>query len=74
MRKLIVVLAAVSSLGAGLLAWRAEAMTSPPVNAITKAETPSLVQKAACFGPGRWCGWGRHRVCRRWHCWCAPCF
>ena len=69
MSKLLVVLTALVILGTGLLAWKAEAMTTAPKT----IETQSLIQKAACSGPGRWCGWGRHRVCNRWHCWCAPC-
>jgi hypothetical protein len=71
MSKLLIALTALVILGTGLLAWKAEAMTAPSAKAV---ESQSIVHKAACFGPGRWCGWGRHRVCRRWHCWCAPCF
>ncbi len=69
MRKLMFVVPAVA-LAVGGFGWKAEALTTPSVGVANQ----SLVQKAACFGPGRWCGWGRHRVCRRWHCWCAPCF
>ncbi len=68
MRKLMFVVPAVALAVGGF--GKAEALTTPSVGVANQ----SLVQKAACFGPGRWCGWGRHRVCRRWHCWCAPCF
>jgi hypothetical protein len=70
MSKLLVALTALVIFGTGLLAWKAEAMTAAPAKA---AETQSIVHKAACGGPGRWCRWGRHRVCNRWRCWCAPC-
>ncbi len=37
------------------------------------AQHATLIQKAACRGPGRWCPIGRHRVCGPVRCWCAPC-
>jgi hypothetical protein len=60
MREFTLTLAGLLVLGTSLIAWKAEAMTSAPVRTL---ETQSMVHKAACFGPGRWCGWGRHRVC-----------
>jgi hypothetical protein len=73
MHKLVFVVpaAAMAMLGAGAFGLKAATLNSPPI--VSAGATQSLVQKAACGGPGRYCGWGRHRVCRRWHCWCAPC-
>ena len=73
MRKLmfVVLAAAIAMLGAGAFGLKAATLNSPPI--VSAGASQGLVQKAACWGPGRYCGWGRHRVCRRWHCWCAPC-
>jgi hypothetical protein len=33
----------------------------------------SPVEKAACYGPGRWCPTGFVRRCGPWRCKCVPC-
>jgi hypothetical protein len=74
MRKLTIILtAAAAVLFAGVVGWKAEAMTSPGAGIGAVAMKASSVEKAACFGRGRFCRWGRHRVCGPRHCWCAPC-
>jgi hypothetical protein len=74
MGKLSTVIVATTILLAGL-AVTAQAQTwrgSAGLGGAAQNFTP--IHKAACGGvPGRWCGPGRHRVCGRWRCWCAPC-
>jgi hypothetical protein len=73
MRKLTTTLAATILLAG--LAVGAQAQTwhgSAQLNGAAQNFTPII--KAACGG--RWgphCPPGRHRVCGRWRCWCAPC-
>ena len=70
MGKLTVILAAaVAMMFAGLMVGKSAAM--PAVGEMTKSH--SIVQKAACGGWGAHCRPGRHWVCGRRHCWCAPC-
>ena len=77
MRKWLFVIAALSAvLMVGSPAMQASAQMSPALAAIkgaTRNFTP--VEKAACFGWGRYCRPGFHRVCgpRGRRCWCAPC-
>jgi len=78
MQKLAVI-AAVSAalvLGGTLASYAQTSRGAPSLPAASKNFTP--IEKVACGGPGPYCGWGRHRVCRRGyygrvHCWCAPC-
>jgi hypothetical protein len=75
MRMLSATLAAAAIIAVSTLAWNAQAQTwrgSADLKGTAQNFTP--IQKAACGGVwGRWCPPGRHRVCGRWRCWCAPC-
>jgi hypothetical protein len=73
MRKITMTFAAaLFVLGATALA---NAQTQAPGAATlnAQAQNATIVHKAACFGWGRWCPPGRHRVCGPYRCWCAPC-
>src|SRR5580693_3610576 len=70
MRRMGIILAASAALVGG--AAQAQIERGPAALAGT-AKNFTPIEKAAC-GPnwGRWCGPWRHRVCGRYHCWCAP--
>ena len=71
MRKITMTLAAaVFVLGSMALA---SAQTQAPGASNIQAQAQTSVHKAACFGWGRWCPPGRHRVCGPYRCWCAWC-
>ena len=57
------------------MTFGASAQTLQPgasgIQALTHNST--IIHKAACRHPGRWCPRGRHRVCGPVRCWCAPC-
>ena len=72
MRKLTTAIAATILLAS--LAVSAQAQTwrgSTQLNGAAHNFTP--IAKAACGGRWGACPPGRHRVCARWRCWCAPC-
>jgi hypothetical protein len=83
MRKLAMTLAVTAAvLGAGFLAWKAEATTNIATATMgAMAKTYSPIRKAACHGRGRHCPAGYHWVCGPaydgqkppYGCWCAPC-
>ena len=74
MRRTAIMLAATTAfmLG-GMLTSQAQMERGPAALADT-AQNFTPIEKAAC-GPhyGKYCGPFHHRVCDRWHCWCAPC-
>jgi hypothetical protein len=79
MRKLALgITAALALMGAGVLAWNAEATTLSGA-AIAHPEAQSaLIEKAGCWLPGLpgECEIGQHKLCDRFHnkaCKCAPC-
>jgi hypothetical protein len=57
----------------GTLAIPADAQTQGASNLNAQAQNATIIHKAACFGWGRWCPPGRHRVCGPYRCWCAVC-
>jgi hypothetical protein len=57
----------------GSMALNANAQTQGANALNAQAQNATIVHKAACFGFGRWCPPGRHRVCGPYRCWCAPC-
>ena len=72
MKKMTVtVAAALFVLGAMALSANAQTQGANALNA--QGQNATIVHKAACFGFGRWCGPGFHRVCGPYRCWCAPC-
>ena len=77
MRKMAIALTAMAAiLIVGSLAWKADAQTTRGAAAISDtARNFTPIEKAACWGRGRWCGPGWTRVCgpRGWHCWCRRC-
>jgi hypothetical protein len=72
MGKLALTLAAAALL-LGSVAWTAQAQTQGASSLNAQAQSATSIHKAACFGFGRWCGPGMHRVCGPYRCWCAPC-
>jgi hypothetical protein len=72
MRKLSITLAAAAfALGMTALTVNAQTQGASTLNAQVKNAT--MIHKTACFGFGRWCPPGFHRVCGPYRCWCAPC-
>jgi len=73
MRKVAVSLAAAAFVlgSVALSAAQTQAPGAATLNA--QAQNATIIHKAACFGWGRWCPPGRHRVCGPYRCWCAPC-
>jgi len=76
MRRMAIMLAASATLLFGATSpWQAQAQIERgPAALAGAAQNFTPIEKAAC-GPhwGRWCPPWHHRVCGRWHCWCAPC-
>jgi hypothetical protein len=72
MGKLVLSLAATALL-LGSVAFAAQAQTLGAGSINAQARNATIIQKAACGGPGRFCPPGRHRVCGPARCWCAPC-
>lgn len=72
MRKLSIILAAAAfALSATALTVNAQSQGASTLNA--QAHNATIIHKTACFGFGRWCPPGLHRVCGPYRCWCAPC-
>jgi hypothetical protein len=72
MRKLAVTVAAAALL-LGSAMWVAQAQTQGAGSIHAQAQNATIIHKAACYGFGRWCPPGLHRVCGPYRCWCAPC-
>ena len=65
MRKPVVgIIAAVTILFAGILAWNAEATTLTSATAVPPGTNFSLIEKAGCWLPGN-CDIGQYQVCDR---------
>jgi hypothetical protein len=75
MRKLAICVAALMvMIGAGVVAWQAQATTPSVASTLgTNAKTYSLVHKAACRAWGRHCPPGFIWTCGPARCWCRPC-
>ncbi len=71
MRKITMTLAAAVFVLGSVAATNAQTQGASSLNA--QAQSATSIHKAACFGWGRWCGPGMHRVCGPYRCWCAPC-
>ena len=75
MRRMAIMLAATATLMFSAVPWQAQAQIERgPAALADTAQNFTPIEKAAC-GPhwGRFCRPWHHRVCNRWHCWCAPC-
>jgi len=72
MRKLSITLAA-AALALGMTALTVNAQTQGASTLNAQVKNATMIHKTACFGFGRWCPPGRHRVCGPYRCWCAPC-
>jgi hypothetical protein len=74
MRKLSIILtAAALMLGSIVMVANAQTQQLGAASLHQQAQNATIIHKAACFGWGRWCPPGRHRVCGPYRCWCAPC-
>jgi hypothetical protein len=74
MRKITLTLgAALFVLGSMALSVNAQTQAPGAASLNAQAHNATITHKAACFGFGRWCGPGFHRVCGPYRCWCAPC-
>ncbi len=72
MGKLTITFAATALLlGSVALTAQAQTLGAGSINA--QAQNATIIHRTACFGFGRWCGPGMHRVCGPYRCWCAPC-
>jgi hypothetical protein len=72
MRK-ITMTAAAALFVLGTMGAAVNAQTQGAGSLNAQAQSATIIHKAACFGWGRWCPPGRHRVCGPYRCWCAPC-
>jgi hypothetical protein len=71
MRKITMTLAAAALVLGSVALANAQNQGASTLNA--QAQNATIIHKTACFGWGRWCPPGRHRVCGPYRCWCAPC-
>ncbi len=77
MRKLAIALGVTAAVAlAGGFALNADAASwgSGTLGLPSAAKHYSPVERAACYGPGRWCPTGWVRRCGPWKCKCVPCW
>ena len=71
MGKLSTLIVATAFLALGSAAAQAQGAAAS-MNKGVQSFTP--IHRAACQGPGPYCGPGYVRQCGPWRCWCRPCY